>query len=71
MNRKALRLAAAALAAGFVLAPAAQAQEAPATPDNRAAEAARKGPQELRRFIQRTRAVYGLHFEDYRKYLPE
>ena len=70
MNRT-IRLAAAALAAGFVLAPVAQAQEQqPNTPENRAADAARKGPQELRRFIQRTRSVYGLHFEDFRRYLP-
>lgn len=70
MNRT-LRLAAAALAAGFVLAPVAQAQEQlPNTPENRAVAAAKQGPQELRRYIQRTRSVYGLHYEDFRKYLP-
>jgi hypothetical protein len=69
MNRT-LRLAVAALAAGFVLAPAAQAQELPNTPENRAVAAAKQGPQQLRSFIQRTRAVYGLNFEDFRRYLP-
>ena len=70
MNRT-LRLAAAAVAAGFVLAPAAQAQEQqPNTPENLAVAAAKQGPEQLRSFIQRTRSVYGLHFEDFRRYLP-
>lgn len=70
MNRT-LRLAAAAVAAGFVLAPAAQAQEPqPSTPENLAVAAAKQGPQALRRFIERTRSVYGLNFEAFRRYLP-
>jgi hypothetical protein len=70
MNRT-LRLAAAAVAAGLVLAPVAQAQEQlPNTPENRAVAAAKQGPEQLRHFIQRTRSAYGLHFEDFRRYLP-
>jgi hypothetical protein len=70
MKRTTLRYAAAAIAAGAVLAaPLAQAQAVPNTPENRAAEAAKKGPAELRRFIQRTRAVYGLYFGDFYKAL--
>jgi len=70
MNRTTLRYAAAAIAAGAVLAaPLAQAQAVPNTAENRAAEAAKKGPAELRRFIQRTRAVYGLYFNDFYKVL--
>jgi len=34
-------------------------------PDARACAAAAQGPTELRRFIERTRAVYGLYYEDY------
>lgn len=70
MNRTTLRFAAAAVAAGITLVPAAQAQSQPNSPENRAVDAAKKGPQELRRFIQRTRVLYGLHFEDFRRYLP-
>ena len=64
MNRT-FRLAAAAAAAGIVLAPMAQATE-PNTGEQRAAEAAKKGPAELRRFIQRTRMIYGLAYEQFR-----
>ena len=67
MNRTAIRAAAAAVAAGFALAPAAYAQEVPNTPEHRAQEAAKKGPAELRRFVQRTRMIYGLNFNDYYK----
>ena len=67
MNR-AIRIAAAAVAAGFALAaPAVQAQSVPNTPEQRAQDAAKKGPTELRRFINRTRAVYGLYFHDFYK----
>lgn len=69
MNRT-LRLAAASLAAGIVIAPVAQAQVVPNTPESRAVAAAKQGPEQLRRFIQRTRALYNLHFEDFRRYLP-
>lgn len=70
MNRTTLRYAAAAIAAGAVLAaPLAQAQAVPNTPEQRALEAAKKGPAELRRFIQRTRMIYGLHFNDFYKAL--
>jgi hypothetical protein len=68
--KRTLRFAAAAVAAGFVLAPVAQAQERPNTPENLAVAAAKQGPEQLRTFIQRTRSVYGLHFEDFRRYLP-
>jgi hypothetical protein len=64
MNRT-LRFAAAAVAAGFILAPVAQAS-GPNTGEQRAAEAAKKGPAELRRFIQRTRMIYGLTYEQFR-----
>lgn len=67
MNRNTTRLAAAALAAGFVLAPATYAQTTPNTGEQRAQEAAKKGPAELRRFVQRTRMIYGLNFNDYYK----
>lgn len=40
--------------------------DAPRSPaDRRACEAAREGPQALRRFIWRTQGIYGLHFGDY------
>ncbi|QJR09085.1 hypothetical protein DSM104443_00121 [Usitatibacter rugosus] len=64
MNRT-MRFAAAAVAAGFILAPVAQASE-PNTGEQRAVEAAKKGPAELRRFIQRTRMIYGLSYEQFR-----
>jgi len=66
MNRT-FRFAAAALAAGIVLAPVAQAaQSGPNTGEQRAIEAAKKGPAELRRFVQRTRMIYGLTYEQFR-----
>jgi hypothetical protein len=66
MNRT-FRLAAAAVAAGIVLAPAAQAaQSGPSTGEQLAVEAAKKGPDELRRFIHRTRMIYGLQYEQFR-----
>lgn len=64
MNRT-FRFAAAAVAAGITLAPVAQAAE-PSTGEQRAAEAAKKGPTELRRFIHRTRMIYGLSYEQFR-----
>ncbi len=68
MNPRNLRIAAAAAAAGFLLAvPAAQAAAKPQTPEARAQEAAAQGPDQLRRFIQRTRMVYGLYFHDFVK----
>lgn len=71
MNVKSLRpIAAAAAAAFFLSIPAAQAAEKPVTPEARALEAAAKGPEQLRRFIQRTRMVYGLYFHDFIKSNP-
>ena len=67
MKRSTLGFAAAAVAASFALVPAAQAQSAPNTGEQRAAEAAKKGPAELRRFINRTRMVYGLNYNDFLK----
>jgi hypothetical protein len=37
----------------------------PNTPEKRAMEAAKKGPDELRRFIHRTRMIYGLYYGDF------
>lgn len=34
-------------------------------PEARACAMARQGPDELRRFIERTRSIYGLYFYDY------
>lgn len=61
MNRKILGIAAALL---FSI-PVAQAQVAPGTPEARAQEAAKQGPDQLRRFVNRTRMVYGLSFYDF------
>lgn len=36
-----------------------------AGPDARACAAAAQGPTELRRFVERTRAIYGLYYWDY------
>jgi len=70
MNRM-FRLAAAAVAAGIVLAPVAQAaQGSPNTGEERAIEAAKKGPEELRRFIHRTRMIYGLQYEQFQRSAP-
>lgn len=51
----------------FVVPASAQTRcDAPRVPaDRRACEAAREGPQALRRFIWRTRGIYGLYFGDY------
>jgi len=65
--QRTFRFAAAALAAGIVLTPLAQAD--PNTGEQRAVEAAKKGPAELRRFIQRTRMIYGLTYEQFRNAL--
>jgi len=69
MNRSTLRFAAAAVAAGITLVPVAQAQSTPNTGEQLAVQAAKKGPAELRRFIERTRMVYGLSYADFQKYL--
>jgi hypothetical protein len=69
MNRSKLRFAAAAMAASFALVPVAQAQSAPNTGEQLAVQAAKKGPAELRRFIERTRMVYGLSYRDFARYL--
>ena len=66
MNRS--KLVCAAALAGFVLSvPVVSAQETPNTPEKRATEAAKQGPDQLRRFVNRTRMVYGLNFNDYYK----
>jgi len=66
MNRT-IRLAAAAVAAGIALVPVAQAAETqPKTGEELAIEAAKKGHEELRRFIHRTRMIYGLQYEQFR-----
>lgn len=40
--------------------------DAPRSPaDRRACEAAREGPEALRRFVWRTQGIYGLYFGDY------
>ncbi len=66
MNRSKLVFAA-ALAVAVLSAPLVQAQESPNTPEKRAMEAAKQGPEQLRRFINRTRMVYGLSFSDFYK----
>ena len=71
MTRSKLHVAIAALAAGLAVAPIAQAQDVPNTPEQRAQEAAKKGPAELRRFIHRTRMVYGLSYEDVARSLQQ
>lgn len=56
-----------AAAPAFVVPASAQSLcDAPRSPaDRRACEAAREGPQSLRRFVWRTRGIYGLYFGDY------
>ncbi len=49
-------------------APIAHASDVPNTPENRAREAAKQGPEALRRFIHRTRMIYGLYFGDFVKF---
>jgi len=68
MNRKVLIAVALASGLAFSL-PAAHAQETPTTPEKRAQEAAMKGPEHLRWFVQRTRMIYGLSVYDFR--VPE
>jgi len=64
MNRK--MLVAAAIATGLAISlPAAQAQSLP-TPERRAQEAAKKGVDNLRRFIHRTRMIYMLNIYAFR-----
>jgi hypothetical protein len=68
MNRT--LLIAAALAAGIAFSvPAAAVEHARGTPEKRAEEAAKQGPDALRRFIWRTRMIYMLNIYDYR--VPE
>ena len=62
MNSKILGIAAAALMFSI---PVAQAQVVPNTPEARAQEAAKQGPDQLRRFVNRTRMIYGLSFNDF------
>jgi hypothetical protein len=64
MNSKILGIAAAALVLSI---PVAQAQVVPSSPEARAQEAAKKGPDQLRRFIHRTRMIYGLNFNNFYK----
>lgn len=64
MNRKLLACAAAA-ALGIVLAGPAQAYQL-GTPEQRAEQAAKQGPEALRRFIWRTRMIYGLDIRQFR-----
>ena len=62
------KLIAAAALAGFVFSvPVVNAQESPNTPEKRATEAAKQSPEALRRFVNRTRMVYALSFNDYYK----
>jgi hypothetical protein len=66
MKRNAIAVLAAAAALGLPVAQA-QAQSQPNTPQAKAEAAARQGPEQLRRFIQRTRMIYGLYFQDFYK----
>jgi hypothetical protein len=59
-------LAGTLLANAFVLpARAADCNEPKGVVERRACEYARKGPEALRRFVERTRTIYGLYFWDY------
>jgi hypothetical protein len=60
MNRNTLVIAA-AIAVNFAIAAPAGA----VTPEDRAREAASESPQALRSFVQRTRMIYALNFQDY------
>lgn len=55
--------------AALVAADAARAEQRCANPetriDQRACELAQRGPEELRRFVQRTQSIYHLNFFDY------
>lgn len=54
------------LANAFVLPACAADCSAPSgVVERRACEYARKGPEALRRFVERTRTIYGLYFWDY------
>jgi hypothetical protein len=64
MNRQLLACAAAA-ALGIVLAGPARAYQL-GTPEQRAEQAAKQGPEALRRFIWRTRMIYGLDIRQFR-----
>jgi hypothetical protein len=66
MNRKAIACAAAILGLALVV-PAAQAETRYVTPEQKAAEVAKQGPEALRRFILRTRMIYALSFYDFYK----
>lgn len=67
MNRKSIASAAAVLGLALVI-PAAQAADFQyVTPEQKAMEAAKQGPEALRRFIQRTRTIYNLNFHDFYK----
>ena len=43
----------------------AYANDVPNTPENRAREAAKQGPEALRHFMHRTRMIYNLYFFDF------
>jgi hypothetical protein len=64
-HTKSLGLAAAAAALGLALAVPAQAYQL-GTPEQRAEQAAKQGPEALRRFIWRTRMIYGLDIRQFR-----
>ena len=63
MTPRSIAFAAAAVAVLAVNVPA----YAENSPQERAAQAAQKGPEALRRFIERTRMIYALNFSDYYK----
>ena len=54
--------------AGLALSlPALAEEQVPSTPERKAQEAAKKGVDHLRWFIQRTRMIYGLSIYNFRK----
>ena len=63
MNAKILGIAAALM---FSI-PVAHAQVAPNSPEARAQEAAKQGPDQLRRFVNRTRMIYALNFNEFHR----
>ena len=65
---KTLALACAAASLGLALAIPAQAHQL-GTPEMRARAAAAQGPEALRRFVWRTRMIYGLDIRDFARFV--
>ena len=70
MNRDLTRAAAALAALAALASPAVHAEGFTARLHARAFEAAERGPDSLRTFIQRTRMIHALNYADYRGAVP-